>query len=134
MENRNQRQFNRINYEKEAVVEFADEEYKGCKIKNLSLSGIFIAGNFKPSQNKKCYISFVRDIGELNISFIEVLGEVVRENSDGIGIKITSMHFDHYRRLVTELINNAEEPMIILSEIPKSCPYTITDEKLSVFQ
>ena len=119
-------------YNKKAIVEFGNESYAGCQIKNLSLTGMFIEGNFKPSRNKKCYINFVRDNNKLDVSFIEVLGEVVRENSEGLGIKITTMKFDHYMRLITELINIAENPVHILSEIPKWCPYEISEERLSI--
>lgn len=109
----NQRDFCCINLDRFFNIEFEDKSYDCCQIVNLSLSGMSVAGNFNKEQTENCLVSFVR----------EKKAEVVRRNEEGVGVKFTSMDFDHYQVLLTALINNAELPAVILSQIPKKCPY-----------
>jgi len=122
----NRRKFHRINFAGQVNLEFGDEQYECCQIKNLSLTGMYVSGNFKQKQAENCHISFVRD-GNTERKYLQASGKVVWGNEGGVGVQFTSMKLDHYQSLKTLLINNAEQPVIILSQLPNKCPFEISN-------
>ena len=127
MVNSNQRKFQRVAYYEQAHVIIGDHLYESCQIRNLSLSGMFVAGNFNNKISDNIQISFVRNKKNQKI-FLKVLGEITWVNNEGIGIKFHSMNFDCYLTLVEELIINAENPVDVLKEIPGMSPFEITSD------
>ena len=125
MKFQNRRKFHRINFNGKANIEIGDESYDCCQIKNLSLTGLYIAGKFEYEQAGNCLVRFIRD-GDPEKVFMQVSGKIVWGNDEGAGLQFTSMKSDHYQSLVTVLINNAELPAIILSQIPQQCPFEIS--------
>ena len=121
------RKFHRVVYTDKANVIVGDQLYPGCTIKNLSLSGMFLTGDFKDKLPKTIRISFVRG-KKNNTIFLEAQGDVAWANDDGVGIRFHSMSFDCYLALVEELVLNAEEPDIVLKEIPEQSPFEISDD------
>lgn len=122
MKFKNRRKFHRISFDGKANVEIGDEVYECCQVKNLSLSGMYVAGNIKYKQGENCLISFVRD-GNPQKVYLQASGKIIWGNDKGFGLQFTSMNADHYQVLVTVLINNAEMPATILSQIPQKSPY-----------
>jgi hypothetical protein len=123
----NRRKYHRINFDGKANVEIGDESYDCCRIKDLSLTGMYVAGNFKHEQAGNCLINFVRDENSENV-YMQASGKIIWGNDDGFGLQFTSMKLDDYQVLVTVLINNAELPAIILSQIPRKCPFEISSK------
>ena len=120
MKARERRKFHRINFDGPVNIKLSGESYDSCKVGNLSLTGIFVQGNFqRADQEQECCIQFIRTENSEN-SYLEMDGEVVWRNKDGMGLRFTSMKHDNYMRLISTLINNAAQPVRILSEIPKS--------------
>ena len=123
----NRRKFHRINFDGQVSLDFVDDIYDYCQIKNLSLTGMYVKGNFQQQQCENCSINFF-DKTKSKKTNLRASAEVVWENDKGIAFKFTSMTFDSYMLLVSTLINNAEQPVIILREFPKSCPYEIIND------
>ena len=117
-----QREYHRINLDRRVNVEFENKSYDCCQITNLSLSGMCVAGNFEQKQAEHCRISFVHDEKPDKV-YMQAAGTVIWGNEKEIGLQFTSMDLDHYQVLLTALINNAELPAVILSQIPKKCPF-----------
>ena len=125
MKARERRKFHRINFDGPVNIKLSGESYDSCKVGNLSLTGIFVQGNFqRADQEQECCIQFIRTENSEN-SYLEMDGEVVWRNKDGMGLRFTSMKHDNYMRLISTLINNAAQPVRILSEIPKSYPFKV---------
>jgi hypothetical protein len=127
MKHHNRRKFHRIKYDSKANVTFINDDMHYCQIKNLSLTGMFVQGNFQQQHAENCSINIFDKTKSKKIN-LRASAEVIWENDKGIAFKFTSMTFDSYMLLVSTLINNAEQPAIILHEFPKSCPYEITND------
>ena len=72
-------------------------------------------------QNAQVQLSAI-DIPEL---VLRNLASLFPGNDKGIAFKFTSMTYDSYMLLVSTLINNAEQPALILHGIPKEYPFEI---------
>ena len=123
----NRRKFHRINFDGQVSLDFIDEIYDRCQIKNLSLTGMFVIGNFQQQQAENCSVNILHKTKSKKTK-LRASAKVVWGDDEGIAFKFTSMTFENYMLLVSTLINNAEQPAIILREFPKSCPYKIAND------
>jgi hypothetical protein len=121
----NRRKFHRINSDGRVNLDFINESYDQCQLKNLSLSGMFVMGNFQQQQTEDCLIDLFHKSKSKEIN-LRASTKVVWKNDEGIAFKFISMKFDSYMALVTTLIHEAEEPSAILQELPNKCPFVIT--------
>ena len=123
----NRRKFHRINFDGQVNLDFMGGQQDDCQIKNLSLTGMFVNGNFQQQHAENCSVNIV-DKTKSNKTNLRASAEVVWWSNKGIAFKFTSMTLDSYMLLVSTLINNAEQPAILLHEFPKSCPYEIIND------
>jgi len=121
----NRRKFHRINFDAQVRLDCVGDQHNHCQIKNLSLTGMFVTGDFQQQQSKDCLISISHKTKSDKIT-LAASGTVVWGNDEGIGLKFTSMTHASYMLLVSTLINNAEQPSIVLHEFPKNSPFEIT--------
>ena len=121
----NRRKFHRINFDGQVNLDFMGVRYDHCQINNLCLSGMFVTGDFPKQQDENCFINFSHKAKSEEI-YLQASAKIVWDNEEGVGLQFTSMKFDRYMLLLTTLINNAEQPSIILHEFPKSSPFEIT--------
>ena len=124
----NRRQFQRIQYEGQANLKFVDDTNDSSQIKNLSLTGMYVAGDFPHQQIQHCIVDVVCN-GNVEKICMQLSGQIVWSNEHGMGIKFLAMSLDNYMLLVSALIDNAEQPLRILNEIPTQCPFEISSEK-----
>lgn len=127
MKTHERRKFHRIKYDGQVKVKLSGASDDFFSAENLSLTGLFVQGNFQQSYDQECLIQFVKNEDPKN-TYLEMVGKVVWRNENGMGLKFTSIKFNNYMLLISTLINNAEQPAIILSEIPRDCPYEIAHE------
>ena len=119
------RKFHRIRYGGQVKVQLSTDSDNLYTAGNLSLTGLYVQGNFQQTQKQECFIRFVRNDNPDN-TYLEISGKVVWSDEEGMGLQFTSMKYNNYMLLISTLINNAEKPAIILSEIPKEYPFEIT--------
>ena len=124
MKIKNRRKFHRINLSERVDLEFIDDTYDCCQIKNLSLTGMFVSGKFPQKQEENCKIDLFHET-KSSKTRLQASAIVVWRNDRGVGLKFTSMTRDSYMLLLTTLINSAEQSAIIMHEFPKKCPYEI---------
>ena len=122
-----QRKFHRINFDEDVFMDFADNTSDCCRIKNISLGGMFISGHSPRKETETCQIRFYYN-AKLKEPRLRASAKVVWRNEEGVGIKFTAMSYDNYMSLLTTLLNKAEQPSIILREFPKACPFEITSD------
>jgi len=120
----NRRKFHRIDFEGMANLDFLNCRYECCPIKNLSLTGMYVEGNFKLQRIKNCYIKLFHNDKSGNNS-LEIHGEVVWCNDKGAGFRFINMTLENYELLHEILTRNAEYPVIIINQIPKEFPYEV---------
>ena len=121
----NRRKFHRINLDGQVGLDFMNDNYDNGQIKNLSLTGMFVIGNFQQQQAEDCLINYSHKTKHNEIN-LHASAKVVRNNDEGIAFKFISMKLDSYMSLVTTLIHEADDPSTILQELPKNYPFEIT--------
>lgn len=118
------RRFSRINFSREAVLDFQGKTYCPCRIKDLSLSGMYVFSRFAESEGTGCRV-VLRQVGPGSNLTIKAAARVVREDKDGMAIAFTSMAFDSYISLQVILLYEADDPFFIGLEYPDNCPFEI---------
>ena len=111
----------------QASLEFDGVRYDSCCIKDLSLSGMFVFGDFNQKTGDECIIRYSQESTASHFQF-KAKAKVTRIANDGLAIEYVSMPFDSYMLLQTTLLYEAVDPMDICLEIPENCPFEITIE------
>ena len=133
MEFDNRRKFHRINFDGVANVQFADDIYDYCLVKNISLTGLFIQGEFKKHRMRDCHVKLYHS-EKSGINCLNGSGRIVWTSDSGVGFQFTRMTFENYMLLQSTLIEQAEQPEIILREFPENCPFEISNEEHGILQ
>ena len=120
----NRRKFHRINFDGFVSIEIGDHYYDCCQIKDLSLTGIFVLGNFQQHHTKNCLVRIFHKEKSGNNSLF-ASGYIVWNSDEGIGLKFTKMTLANYILLQETLSKKAEEPVTILQEFPDNYPFEI---------
>ncbi len=121
------RKFTRIRLNRHVNIEFVSDSYDYCRVKNLSLAGMFAVGDFHQQVGRSCNISLVPKNTDTVLN-LEALAKVVRKNDEGIAVKFTSMPLDSYIYLQTTLISEAEGPLVNEQILAEDCPFEVTDD------
>lgn len=120
------RRFTRVNFSREVMLDFQDGNSCPCRIKDLSLSGMFVFSEFAASEGTCCQVA-LRQVGPGSDLTIKAAAKVARVDQDGIGIVFTSMAYDSYMSLQIILLYEADDPLFIGLEYPENCPFELYD-------
>lgn len=124
----NHRKFSRIHFDRLVKLDISHDRYYS-KVKNLSLTGVFITGNFQKYDGKYCLANFYQTEKSTNLKLsLRASAKVVRKNDKGIAIEFVSMSLESYMFLQSTLIDDAEEPLVIRQELPENYPFKITND------
>lgn len=119
------RKFIRVKILRQARLEFGGTGYDPCRIRDLSLSGMFVFGRFDQEVGDECTIRYSQTSAASHFHF-QAKARVARSGRDGIAIEFISMPFDSYMLLQTTLLYEADDPLAICLQIPEVCPFEIT--------
>ena len=122
-----QRKFTRIHFKRHVSLEFISDRYDNCRIKNLSLAGMFVIGNFQQQVDKCCNIYLIKTGVSTELS-LQAQAKVVRNNDEGIAIEFTSMPFDSYMFLRLALLDEAEDSLVSDKILAENCPFEVIDD------
>jgi len=123
---RDRRRFHRIPIDGEVDLEFSGDIYNKCQIRNMSLGGMFVAGCCPDKMTEDCLVNFFRTARSDGTRF-QAAAKVVWASEEGVGLQFLSMTQESYLLLRTTLINNAEQPSVIMHEIAKARPFVIAN-------
>lgn len=121
------RKYTRLPIDAYVNVEFISDRYDECVVKNLSLTGMFIRGDFQQLENYYCNINLSLS-SKPEDSFLQGLGKVVRKDDDGMAIEFASMHLDSYLLLQATLLNQTDDPLLNNKLVTEECPFEVTDD------
>ncbi|MHB8791433.1 MAG: PilZ domain-containing protein [Desulfobulbaceae bacterium] len=121
------RKFHRINFEEDVFIDFPDNTSDCCRVKNISLGGMFILGWSPRNEIENCQVRIFHN-AQLKEPRLRASAKVAWSNEEGVGIQFTAMSYDSYMALLATLLNKAEQPSVILREFPKTCPFEITSD------
>jgi hypothetical protein len=122
----NRRKFQRIEFDGVACLKIGEHNYDCSLIRDLSLTGLFIAGDFQKNGMMNCVVRIFNN--KSDDSSVIATGKVVRVNSEGIAIQFTEMTVDNYLLLKQTLSENAEDSLTISSEFPDAPPFEINEK------
>ena len=121
------RQFTRIPVSRRVLLDFQGKRYGPCRLKDLSLGGLFVYSRFAEQEGACCLVTLTQKGRGLNL-IIKAAGRVVRGDREGMAIEFTSMATDSYMSLQTMLLYSAEDPFSLSLEFPvDDCPFTLTE-------
>jgi hypothetical protein len=126
MPTHNDRNNNRIFISRMVGVTFKNSESKICPIRNISLSGIFIVGQFSNKVGSTCTITLHKDWA--NRQFVlDLCGSVTRVEKNGIAVSFTEMDLNTFYLLQTLLLYESNNPAAMGEEFTKDCSFAIHD-------
>lgn len=121
------RRFIRIDVIQQARLDFENAEYKSCQIKNLSLTGMYVTGEFQQQVDDECIIRYSQTCSSSHFYF-KAKARVVRADDKGVAVEFISMPLDSYMLLQTTLLYESVDPLEIGLQLPDDCPFEITIE------
>jgi len=119
------RKYIRIEIIQQARLDFGEVSYDPCRIKDLSLTGMFVLGGFGQKAGDECTIRYSQTCSSSHFYF-KARARVVRITDEGLAIEFVSMPLDSYMLLQTTLIYEAVDPIAIGLQLPDDCPFEIT--------
>ena len=125
------RQFTRIRFSRKVTLYFQANSYGPCRIKDLSLGGMFVFGDFKEEDGALCRV-FFKQTGTDSVLTLKATAQVIRAGKEGVAIEFISMAFDSYMFLQTSLLYEAEDPLSIGLELPEDCPFELTEDTVAI--
>ena len=99
----------RVPFQTFADVNFAGRSYSKCETDNLSIKGVSILGVSGHSVGEKCDISLALS-GSSSELVLEMKGEVVRVEPDGLALHFSEIDFDSFYHLKNIIYYNSEDP------------------------
>ena len=123
----NRRKYHRIEFDGVACLKINEHDYDCSLIVDLSLTGMFVKGNFQKHIMENCIVRIFSNKNTDQDSVIAT-GEVVRVNNDGMALQFTEMTLENYTLLKSTLAENAEDSLVIMSEFPDAPPFEINDK------
>lgn len=114
----------RIHFERKVQLDFFTEIYGKCQVKNISLGGMFICGEFPHKLNDQCNVHLAQK-GNRSYFLLTALARVVRQETEGIAIEFISMSFESLLSLEMILLYQSSN---VETKLPDDLPFEICDE------
>ncbi|WPD22242.1 MAG: PilZ domain-containing protein [Candidatus Electrothrix scaldis] len=131
MDERDRRRFSRINMQWAARLDFGVAEYKRF-VDNVSLSGLFIEGEFEQLIGDICVISLKQSF-LFEEDAVQAVGYIARITDHGVAIEFFSMKLDSFFFLQAALYSKAVNPVMLGKEFLDSNIFEM-EEDLVVFK
>ncbi len=120
------RKFSRIYFHREVTLDCRSDIYGPCRIRDLSLGGMFVFGHFKLAVGSECKVTFFQT-GSSTSLILDATARVSRTEKNGVAIEFTSMSQDSYLYLQTALLYESDDPLAISLEFPDECPFYLIE-------
>ena len=122
----------RIHFERQVQLDLFTEVYGKCHIRDISLGGMFVNGEFPHLVEDQCYVN-IPPTGKKSNLPLEPLAKIVRQDDEGVALKFTSMSFESLLSLEMILLYQASAEISDSEmKLPEDLPFEICDE-LSCF-
>lgn len=105
----------RVTFQTTADVTFRDKQYRNCATENLSVKGISVLGISGHPLGETCTLSLALS-GSTSQLRLTMKAEIVRMESDSIGLHFIEIDLDSFYHLKNIIYYNAEDPDTIEQE------------------
>lgn len=129
MAEQEKRRFFRIHFKRQVQLDFSAKTYDDCEIKDISLGGMFVLGNFQQNVNDQCYVFLAQTSDTAHLK-LKILAKIVRRHDTGIALEFISMSYES--KMLLELIllyEPREEASGVEPELPSDMPFAIVEEE-----
>jgi hypothetical protein len=120
------RKHERINLFRAAGITFFGHRRHIYQTQNISLTGMFITGQFEHPLGTSCSITLAESWSG-QVFVMNFNGKVVRHDQEGIAIQFTEMALKPYALLQTVLIYGSSNPLLLGQEFAKGYPFEISE-------
>ena len=114
----------RIDFERKVQLDFFTEVYDKCRVRDISLGGVFINGEFPPKLNTQCHV-YLAQKGNNSLILLTALAKVVRHDDKGMALEFLSMSFESLLSLEMILLYQATD---IDVKMPEKLPFEICED------
>ena len=124
------RNSSRIRLRRQAKLDFNTEVYEECLIQDLSLTGMFVHGDFQQNEGDHCVVNLVQE-GQYSTLSLETSAQVVRKDDKGFAIAFTSMPLESL--MLLQMILHCEDEAESLGsgiELLDNLPFKVQDDLL----
>jgi hypothetical protein len=125
------REHERINLSRVAGVTFPENRRLIFQTQDISLTGIFIAGQFERPLGTPCDITLA-ECWAGKIFIMDFTGKIARHGQEGIAIQFTEMALKPYALLQTILLYGSNNPMVLGQEFAKGYPFEISENRQKI--
>ncbi len=116
------RRFARVLFERTVRFTLNGVVYRDMKIRNLSIGGLFVPGDFPGvAAGDRCQLE-LHETGRHSCLILRFGARVVRTERDGIGLRFTEMTEDAYRFLQTMVLYYTDDPYGVAREFLEDFP------------
>lgn len=116
------RRFARVVFERTVRFTLRGVLYTGLQIRDLSLGGLFVKGDFPDVRvGDRCRLE-LHESGRHSCLILHFGARVVRRDGEGIGLRFTDMAEDSYRFLQTMVLYYTEDPFGVAREFLEDFP------------
>jgi len=115
----NKRTHTRVGFNVEAKVIFFDRTFDNCKVRDLSLDGIFLKDIEDVTVGEECDIELVLK-GKSSDLALKMDGKVARLENGGAAIKFSMLNSDTFYHLRNIIYYNSDDPDKVLLEFRES--------------
>jgi hypothetical protein len=123
----NKRKNSRVPFHATITLNFPNRQHEECETVDLSLKGVFVVGITDHAIGEKCQAS-LRLIGSTSDLTLDMKGEVVRVEKNGMGLHFFETDLDSFFHLKNILYYNSENPDMMENEMTESFePYQSID-------
>lgn len=117
----NRRKNVRVLFQATVDLKFHNQTCEGCETQDLSIKGAFVVGIGGRKAGDQCDV-LLRLTGSTSDLVLNMKGEVVRVESDGVALLFSEVDLDSYHHLRNIVYYNAENPEEAAEEFMASLP------------
>lgn len=109
------RRHSRVLFSRTARVHIGEESYEERPIRNLSLGGMLLEGNFSVDPGETLNIE-LQEQGKHSVLVLHMCAKVVRRDDDCMAVAFTGMEPDSYMFLQTMVLYSTDDPFGVAME------------------
>lgn len=123
---RERRRFTRVLFSRAVKLEFNDNRYEHCQLRDLSIGGMYVEGAFDQKVGDEC-LAYLYESGATFSMMLKFMARVVHRTNEGIGLEFTVIDYESFQFLQTMILYYADNQADVVEEFPEDLPFEIKD-------
>lgn len=124
----NRRRFSRVLFNRTARLYLGGRRYEHEKIRDLSIGGVFVEGQYKANPGEICELE-LHESGRHSSLILRFTARIVRITDDGVALEFIDMGPDAYMFLQTMVLYSSDDPYTVAQEFLDDFPAALQDTR-----